>query len=130
MSVLFAHALFSLRFARVLSGSVSLVVIWCLLSLGSWILFTTTAIGIFVLGFHLTDMRSMYDNSVSLLAIFGLGAVPYHLLLAVLGAIVFTRDGGSGRAALTIVLMLVLSIPVMIIGIETSMLLWGIHYMD
>ena len=59
-----------------------------------------------------------------------LGAVPYHLLLAVLGASVFKRDGSSGRAVLTIVLMLVLSIPVMMIGIYVPMLLWGIEIMD
>ncbi len=130
MSVLFAHARFSLRFASGSPGSTLFVMIWCLLSLGSWIFFTATAVGIFALGFHLTQMRWIDDYSVSLFAIFMLGAVPYHLLLAVLGASVFKRDGGSGRAVLTIVLMLVLSIPVMMIGIYVPMLLWGIEIMD
>ena len=130
MSVLFGHALFSLRFASAPPGSILFAVKWCLLSLGTWILFTATAVGIFALGFHLTEMRRIAELSVFLLAILVLGAVPYHLFLAVLGASVMQRQGGSGRAVLTIVLTIVLSIPVMMIGIYVPMLLWGIEFMD
>ena len=129
-SVLFAHARFCLRFTSALSGSIFFAMMWCLLSLGSWILFTVAVVGVFVLASHLTDMTSIYDLPVMLFAILMLGAVPYHLLLAVLGASVMKRDGSSPRAVLTIVLILVLSIPVMMIGIELSVLLPGIETMD
>ena len=128
-SVFFAHARFCLRFTSALSGSIFLAMMWCLLSLGSWILFTVAAVGVVVLGVDLTEMRSIYDLPVLLFIIFMFCAVPYQLLLAVLGASVMKRDGSSPRAVLTIVLILVLSIPVMMIGVELSVLLWGIEIM-
>ena len=129
-SVLFAHARICLRFASALSRSDTLALTWCLLSLGSWILFTAAAVGVFVLGFHLTEMWETNDLPNILFAMLMLSAIPYHLLLAVLGASVMKRVGGSRRAGLTIVLMLVLSIPVMMVGTEVTMLLPGIEIMD
>ena len=50
---------FSLRFARVLSGPVCLVVIWSLLSFHSLLLSATVAVGLLVLVFHVTATKLM-----------------------------------------------------------------------
>ena len=130
LSVLFAHARLSLRFARAVSGSISLAAISCLLSLASWILFTAGAIGIAALALHLTGIMPMERVLGVLIGLFALSAIPYHALLAILKARVMRRSGSNHHAGLTVFLILVLSVPALFLNLIVLTLLLGTEPFD
>lgn len=128
--VLFAHARFSLRFASAPGDPVIFAAKWSLLTLGSWILFTSAAILVFELASRLTSGLQTYGADEGLVALFGLFAIPYLLVLAVLGGRVGERIGGSYQAGLTFVLTILLSIPALALYFALSMLILGQYPLD
>ena len=130
IGIFLAHGRFSLRFAHILSGSMSLVVIWCLLSLGSLLLSATVAVGVYVLAFHITGKAFIGLISYFLFGLFALIAIPYHILLAIEVASVMRRGRDRHKDKLELILTLVLTVAFTAIWLQMLKLLPGVEVFD
>ena len=100
---------------------------WWLLSLGSWILFNSAAIGILVLAFHVAENALMEDILGLVSAAFLVSAIPYLILLAILMNKVMARLGANHQVESTLVLAPALSIPALLIHLTALELLLGLE---
>lgn len=125
-----AHERFSVRSVRALSSSASLLVIWCLLSVGTLLLSATVAVGVFVLAFHVTEEVLMALASHILFGLIALIAIPYCLHLANERAKVIKRVDENHSARPAVVLMLVSSVAFMAIWFQLLELLPGLEIID
>ena len=128
--MIFAHERFSVRAVRVLSGSTSLLAIWCLLILGSLLLSATVIVGLFVLAFHVTEEVLVGFAAYVLFGVFALFAIPYFPHLAIERTKVIKRVDENHTASPPVVLMLVSSVAFMAIWFQLLKLLPGLDIFD
>lgn len=126
IGMLFAHARFVLRFARVASHLIPFAAIWCLLGLGSWLLFTLGAGGLLAIVFRVTEI-ALIDEFAAFLHFFLAGSSIFYLLLfAVLGGQVAKQVVGGGlHAVLIFALTLILSFYAIAMYVGLSMYMFG-----
>ena len=125
-----AHWLFFLRLAHILSGSVSLVVTWCLLNLGSFLLSATVVVGVYILGFYVTGSQSMALRSYLVLGIVTLIGIPYHILLSIQAARVMKWGGDRHTDRLEIVLATALTVAFTAVWLQVIWLLPALEGID
>lgn len=130
IGVFFAHERFSVRAVRVLSGSTSLLAIWCLLVVGSLLLSATVAVGVLVLAFHVTEEVLLAFASYVLFGVFALIGTPYFPHLAIERTKVIKRVDENHSARPAVLLMLVASVAFMAIWFQVLELLPGLDIFD
>ncbi len=124
--ILYAHALFVLRFSRVASHLIPFVAIWCLLGLGSWLLFTLGAGGLLAFVFRVTEIALVDKFGFSLHVFFAVTSIPYLFSFAALGGLVAKQVfGGRRHAVLIFALTSIPSIHTMAMYIGLSMYMFG-----
>ena len=100
IGILFAHALFAMRLARPPSGPIAFAAKWCLLGLGSWVLFSTGAVGLSAHLFCLTEIPFFDEFALVLREFLLLSGILYLIVLAMLGGRVANRDRGDHQVGM------------------------------
>ena len=102
-----------MRLARPPSGPIAFAARWCLLGLGSWVLFSTGAVGLSAHLFCLTGIPFFDEFAFFLRGFFLYSGILYLFVLAMLGGRVANRDRGDHQVGMAFGLTIFLWLPLL-----------------
>ena len=113
-----------MRLARPPSGPIAFAARWCLLGLGSWVLFSTGAVGLSAHLFCLTGIPFFDEFAFFLRGFFLYSGILYLFVLAMLGGRVANRDRGDHQVGMAFGLTIFLWLPLLAMfgGLSDSIL--------
>ena len=127
---MFVHARFALRLVRPPSAPIPFAAKWCLLGLGSWVLFTIGAVGLLAFLFRVTEIALFDEFAFFLRGFFVYSGILYLFVLALRGGRVANRVVGDHQVGMTFGLTIFLSLPLLGIFSGLSTLILGQHFFD